>query len=390
VDNPYIVNVIFPLIMAMLIVFVYARNPVKIQNHVFLVTGGCATLFILSISMGYFFEGAPEITTLLNRLTLMFTLFLVAIHLYFSMIFPMVLTRRLFIPLMVICAPVLLLALPVVFTDLFVKSMVIRPMGDHLIMVRHTGVLYSTLYAPLVVTYVVLACAMFIRQYCAGTSVIAKKQVLYTTLAMVGGGGGTVFCCIVLPLMGVTRYYQVGPLFMIPLYAVTMAINIVSLRAMDMDELMAQLVPWGISLLVVSALIGIAVGDILTHPHRYSIAGGTLLLLICFMGGLLCMMLIQPRIKQWFQRNPHGYIMRVEQFHGNILKLKTVNALAQLICRTIDGVLHPENISIFLRPSGSGCFSLEKGHNYAGPGMIDVRKDQLRKIPRFDTIIEKE
>ena len=389
-DNPYIVNVIFPFIMAMLAVFVYVHNPGRLQNRVFLIIGVCAALFILSIFMGYFFEDAPEITTLLNRLAVMFTLFQVSIHLYFSMIFPRVLIQRLIAALIVICGPVLLLALPVVFTDLFVKNMVIQPMGNHLAMVRDTGIFYKTLYAPLVITYILLACVMFVRQYRTATGAIARKQVLYTALAMAGGGGAATLTCIALPLMGITRYYQVGPLFIAPLYVTIMAINIVSLRAMDIDQLMAKLVLWGMSILVVTALIGLAVGDILTHAHRYTIAGATLLLLICFMGGLVYMMMIQPRIGRWLQRKSHGYAMIVDQFHDKIVKLKTVDELARLICRTIDGVLHPENISIFLRQTGQRCFSLEQGHNYKGPGIIDVEKDQLEKIPRFDMVIEKE
>ena len=389
-DNPYTVNVIFPLIMAMLAIFVYVHNPGRLQNRVFLVIGVCAALFILSILMSYFFEDAPEITTLLNRLAVMFTLFQVSIHLYFSTIFPVILIRRLLVSLIVICGPVLLLALPVLFTDLFVKTMVIRPMEHGLVMVRDTGTFYKSVYAPLVISYILLACTMFIRQYRAATNGIARKQVLYTALAMAGGGGVATFSCIVLPLMGITRYYQVGPLLMAPLYVTIMAINIVSLRAMDIDQLMAKLVLWGMSILVITALIGVAVGDILTHPHRYSIVGATLLLLVCFMGGFIYMMLIQPHISRQLQRKSHRYAMTVDQFHDNILQLKTVGDLAQSIFRTIDDVLKPENISIFLRQSGDACFSLEQGYKYDGPGVIDIQKEQLQKVPRFDMVIEKE
>ncbi len=389
-NNPYIVNVIFPFIMAMLAIFVYVHNPGRLQNRVFLIIGVCAALFILSIFMGYFFEDAPEITTLLNRLAVMFTLFQVAIHLYFSTIFPVILIPRLLVSLVVICGPVLLLALPVVFTDLFVKTMVIRSMDHHLVMIRDTGFFYKSVYAPLVILYILSACAMFVWQYRAATSGIARKQVLYTALAMAGGGVVATVSCIVLPLMGITRYYQVGPLFMAPLYVTTMAINIVSLRAMDIDQLMAKLALWGMSILVIIALIGVAMADILAHPHRYNVAGATLLLLVCFMGGLVYMMLIQPRISRWLQRKSHGYAMTVDQFHDNILQLKTVGELAQLICKTIDDVLKPENISIFLRQSGSTRFSLEQGYKYGGSEIIDVQKDQLGDIPRFDMVIEKE
>lgn len=376
--------------MAMLAVFVYIHNPGRLQNRVFLIIGVCAALFILSIFVGYFFEDTPEVTTLLNRLAVMFTLFQVAIHLYFSMIFPMVLIRRLLVALVVICGPVLLLALPVVFTDLFVKNMVIRTLGDHRVMVRDIGILYTPLYAPLVVSYILFACAVFVRQYRVATGGIARKQVLYTALAMAGGGVVATVSCIVLPLMGITRYYQVGPLFMAPLYVTTMAINIVSLRAMDIDQLMAKFALWATSLVVVTALIGVAMTDILTHPHRYNLAGATLLLLVCFMGGLIYMLLIQPRISRRLQRKSYRYAAIVDQFHGNILQLKTLGQLAQLIRRTLDDVLQPENISIFLRQSGNIRFSLALGHKYGGPEIIDVKKDQLGKIPGFDMVIEKE
>ncbi len=390
VNNPYIVNVIFPVIMAMLAVFVYAHNPGRLQNRVFLIIGVCAALLILSIFMAFFYAEAPGITTLLNRTAVIFTLFQVAIHFYFSMIFPVMRIQRPLVALAVTCGPVLVLALPVIFTDFFVKTMVIRQVDHQLVMVRETGILYKGLYAPLVMTYILLACAMFVRQYRGATTGIAEKQVLYTALAMAGGGVVVVLSCIVLPLLGITRYYHVGPLFMAPLYVTIMAINIVSLRAMDIDQLMAKLVLWGLSILVITALIGVVVGEILTHSHRYSVAGGTLLMLACFMAGFVYMMEVQPRIGRWLQRKSRGYALTVDQFHSRILLLKTVAELAQLICSTIDAVLEPENISIFLRHTGSTRFSLKKGHHYDGPAVIDVVQDHLGSIPLFDMVIEKE
>ncbi len=389
-NNPYLVNVIFPFIMTILAVFVYAHNPGRLQNRVFLIIGVCAALFILSIFMAFFYEEAPGITTLLNRLAVIFTLFQVAIHLYFSMIFPVMRIQRPLVALAVTCGPVLVLALPVIFTDFFVKTMVIRQVDHQLVMVRETGTLYKGLYAPLVMTYILLACAMFVRQYRGATTGIAEKQVLYTALAMAGGGVVATLSCIVLPLLGITRYYQVGPLLMAPLYVTIMAINIVSLRAMDIDQLMAKLVLWGLSILVITALIGVAVGEILIHSHRYSVAGATLLMLACFMAGFVYMMVVQPRISRWLQRKSHGYAMIVDHFHNRILLLKTVDELAQLICNTIDAVLTPENISIFLRHTGSTRFSLKKGHHYDGPAVIDVEQDHLRSVPLFDRVIEKE
>ena len=289
-----------------------------------------------------------------------------------------------------ICGPVLLLALPVVFTDLFVKNMVIRNVDHQLCMVRETGILYKALYAPMVVSYILLALAMFVCQYRGATTSIAEKQVIYTALAMAGGGMVATLSCIVLPLLGITRFYQVGPLFMAPIYVTIMTINIVSLRAMDIDQLMAKLLLWGLSILVIIVLIGVTVGEILDHPQRYSVAGASLLLLACFMAGFIYMMVIQPLIGRRLQRKSHAYAVTVDQFHNKILQLKTVEELARLICDTLDGVLKPENISIFLRQAGDVSFTLKKARRYDGATIIDVEQDQLQKIPRFDMIIEKE
>ncbi len=390
VDNPYIINMIFPVIMMMLSIFVYRHNPGGIQNRLFLVIGVCASLLILSIFMAFLYKDAPGITTLLNRLAVILNLSLMAIHLYFSMIFPVVRVRRPRVTLKLICGPLLILAVPVICTDLFVKNVVIRDVNHHLVMVRDTGLLYKNLYVPLVMTYILLACVMFGRQYQGATTGIARKQVLYTTLAMAGSGVVATFFCIVLPLLGIARFYQLGPLFMAPLYVTLMAVNIVSLRAMDIDQLMAKLVLWGLSILVITALIGIAAGEILTHSHRYTVAGATLLLLVSFMAGFVYMMVVQPRISRRLQRKSHWYSMTVDQFHNKILQLKTLEDLAQLICNTLEQVLQPENISIFLRQSGSSCFALKKGHCYDGPAVIDVHLDHLQKIPLFDKVIEKE
>ena len=102
------------------------------------------------------------------------------------------------------------------------------------------------------------------------------------------------------------------------------------------------------------------------------------------------MMEVQPRIGRWLQRKSHGYALTVDQFHSRILLLKTVAELAQLICSTIDAVLEPENVSVFLRHTGSTRFSLKKGLHYDGPAVIDVEQDHLRSIPLFDMVIEKE
>ena len=80
--------------MVLLAVFVYAHNPGRIQNRVFLIIGVSAALFIVSIFVAFFFEESPGITTLLNRLAVIFTLFQVAIHLYFSFIFPVERIKR--------------------------------------------------------------------------------------------------------------------------------------------------------------------------------------------------------------------------------------------------------------------------------------------------------
>ena len=390
VDNPYIINMIFPVIMMMLSIFVYRHNSGRIQNRVFLAIGVCASLLVLSIFMAFLFKNGSEATTLLNRLSVILNLSLMAIHLYFSMIFPVVRVRHPLAAFFTICGPVLVLALPVTCTDLFVKDVVIRDVNHHLVMVRDTGIFYKNLYVPLVMTYILLACVMFGRQYRGAVTGIARKQVLYTALAMAGSGGAATLLCLVLPLLGITRYYQAGPLSTAPFYVTIMAINIVSLRAMDIDQLMARLMLWGLSILVITVFVGIAAGEILTHSHRYTVAGATLLLLASFMAGFVYMTVIQPRISRWFQRKSHWYTMTVEQFHHKILQLKSMGDLAQLICNTMEHVLQPENISIFLRQSGSNCFTLKKGHHYDGPDVIDVYQDHLQKIPLFDSVIEKE
>jgi class 3 adenylate cyclase len=350
----------------------------------------CAALSILSVFLSYSFKDAPGITTLLNRLSVMFILFLVAIHLYFSMIFPVVQIRRPLVTLCVICGPVLLLALPIIWTDLFVKTMVIQGMDHHLVMVRDVGIFYKGVYAPLVIGYILLTCAMFAWQYRMAPSGIAGKQVIYTAMAMAGGGVVITISCIVLPLVGITRYYQVGPLFMAPFYVTVMAINIISLRAMDVAQFMVRLFLWALSILVMGLLISFAVGEIWAHSHRYHLAGATLLLLACFMAGFIYMILIQPRISRWLQRKSHGHAKIVDKFHNKILQLKTVDHLAELICKTISTFLKPKHISIFLRRAGSPRFFLKQGHNYDGPGVIDVQRDQLQAIPQFDRVIEKE
>lgn len=389
-DNPYVASLIFPLIMILLALFVYAHRPGRIQNRVFLVIGCSAALFILPIFAGYLFVDAPEITTRLNRLAVFFTLFQVAIHLYFAAIFPEVHIERPLVTLAVICGPVFLLAPAILGTDLFVKSMVVRAMGERLVMMRETGMFYRGVYAPLVVAYILMAFAVFYYQYRTATSGITRKQVLYTALAMAGGGAVATVSCIVLPLAGETRYYQMGPLFMTPLYVTIMAVNIVSLRAMDIDQLLAKLLLWGLSLGVITVFIGFGVHELIGHPHRYSVTGGTLLMLGCFMAGLVYMISVQPLISTRLQRKSLTYAVIVDRFHNGIRHLKTVDHLASLICTTVETTLSPENISVFLRETGRGTFVLKQGVRYDGPAAIDIDKNQLQRIPLFDTVIEKE
>ena len=389
-DNPYTASFVFPLIMVMLALFVYAHKPERLQNRVFLATGGAAALVIMSIFGGYLFVDAPDTTTWCNRLTVVFTLFHVAIHLYFACVFPEVHIKRLLVTLCIICSPVLVLVLPILFTDLFVQQMVVHNEAGHLVMTRSAGPLYQRVYAPLVMGYMVLAAGMFFYQYRTATTGIARQQVLYTAFAIAVGGLVVAVSCIVLPFAGITRYYQVGPLVVAPLYVTAMAVNVVSLRAMDIDQLLSKLLLWGLSMGVIVLLVGFGVHEIMHHPHRYTVTGGTALLSGCFMAGFVYMVGVQPRIRMVLQHRSRTYAVIVDRFHSNILLLKTVDQLAKLICTTVDSTLEPENISIFLRGQKKGRFVLKKGVRYTGPAAIDIQQDRLGRIPLFETVLEKE
>lgn len=386
----YGANLAFPMIMILLALLVYRHQPGRIQNRVFLVIGISGALFILPIFSAYLFVNDPAVTTPMNRMAVIMTLFQVAIHLYFATVFPEIRNSRPRLSFALIMGPVLVLALPVMTTDLFVRKMTVVPSGDILIMARQTGPLYTGLYAPLVVIYILLATVVFIRQYRSATSGISRKQVIYTALAMAGGGTAATLSCIVLPSLGVTRFYQAGPLLIAPLYVGIMSVNIVFLRAMDVDQLLAGFLLWALAAAVMIFLTGAGVNEIMSHPDRYTLTTATLLLLICFLLGLGYLIWIQPRLSMRIQRRSRIYAGINDRFHDQILRLKSLEDLETLICDTLEETLGPDHMAIFLRERGELTFFLEKGRRYHGPDRIDFETDHLHPIPKFGQVIEKE
>ncbi len=384
-------SIVFPVLALALSVFVFFNNLRKIQNIIFLLIGFAGSFFTFFIFMSYLFPGRPELTTVFNRFSVAFTISQAAFNLYFAMVFPTIRIEKLFQKFLMVCLPAMVIAAAAVSTDMFVLSMEVVSRGGSLTMVREVGILYPTLYGPSVAAYILVSCVCFVIQYKKSTTGMEKKHVLYTALAIGVGGAACTITCIVLPSMGITRLYPFGPMLVAPFYVSLMTYNILSLKAMDIDQLISRTIVWGLSALIIVCLTGYAVYTIFSRPDIFNAAGATLLMLLCVMLVLAYVMIVQPRIDRGIRKKSYHYRDIVDGFNRRMLKLTTLDEFVDSTLETISTTLYPSNISFFLKQNEDGVFLLKKALNYSGTAKIVLTKDQVTAIPfSFNEVIEKE
>lgn len=371
---------------------VLMANRRRIQNWLFFAVGTAVLAFTGPIYVGYLFPEQPELTTSLNRVAVGLTAVTTALLWCFSLVFPAVRLRRLWVVFSVILLPSVALAIWAIPADAFVRLMEIRALpGGGLVMDREVGPLYASLYAPLIVLNMLGAIVGFSWQWRRATTSIERLQVAYTGIAMGGGGSAATLSCIILPLAGYPQYYILGPAIGIPVFIGMMVYNIRTFKAMDIDELLSRSVLWLLSLSVAGVPFGLFTWILLRWPSAFNALSGTAFMMLGLGLVVAYHRYVQPRVDQRLLKKSHDYRRLVEDFNRRLSKLTDLNQLLDSLQRLLSDTLYPASLSFVVPGEGRGQFALVSGGGES-PAMAGFRisEDQAHFIVENAEVLERE
>ncbi len=387
----YHVSVAFSALLALLCLRVLLHDPRRIQNQVFFAIGLAVAVFTGSIYLSFLYPERPDITTPLNRISVIFTAIVTSLLLYFSLVFPTVHVRRKRLAPVLILAPALGILLLGLLDDLFVARMVVHEEAGGLVMDRQTGPLYRFLYAPLVMFNIGGAIVGFVIQYRRSTTHIERKQLAYTAIGMAGGGVAATITCIVLPLLGYPEFYVMGPAIGTPVFILVMVYNFLTFKAMDVDQLLSTSVLWVLSLCVSALPFGLVTYVLLRNTERFTVVTGTLFMLLGLGFVYGYQNLVQPAINRRLKRKVHDYRRLIQRFNLRILKLTKLQDLLTSVTDLLTETLQPRSISFLLQGVGRGEYTIiSDARDLQRQGSLTLSTDRTRYIVENAEVLERE
>ncbi len=387
----YHLSVAFSVLAALLCLRVVLHDRRRIQNVVFFAIGLAVAIFTGPIYLSFLYPEQPDITTDLNRISVTFTAVVTGLLFYFSLVFPTVRVRRKILALALILAPALVVLLLGLWDDLFVARMVVHEEAGRLVMDRQTGPLYTILYAPLVVFYMAGAIVGFTIQYRRSTTHVERKQLAYTAIAMAGGGVAATVTCIVLPLLGRPEFYVLGPAIGTPVFIVVMVYNILTFKAMDIDQLLSMSMLWVLALVASAVPFGLFTFVLLRYGQSFTVVTGTLFMMLGLAIVYAYQHLVQPGIDRRLKRRAHDLRRSIRQFNLRILKLTNLQDLLSSVTDLLTDTLHPTSISFLLQGAGRGEYTIiSDAHDLQRQGTLTLSSDRTRYIIENAEVLERE
>jgi len=323
----YHLSLAFSVLANLMCLMVVLHNRRRLQNLVFFAIGTAANIFSAFIYLSFLCPDRPELTTVFNRISVVFTALVTSLTFYFSLVFPTLRVTRTVRALLVLLAPAAVIAVLAPWTDLFVAHMDVTLEGGTLEMHRTTGPLYAGFYAPLVVLNMAGAITGFVFQFLRATTHIERKRLGYTAISMGVGGTAATISCIVLPLLGYPEYYVLGPAIGMPVFILVMVYNIRTFKAMDIDELFLRSVIWAISLGVSALPFALFTYVLLGYAESFTVVSGTAFMMLGLLLVFLYHRVIQPRIDERLLRKVHDYRKRLSDFNRRLSRLTKLQDL---------------------------------------------------------------
>ncbi|HOW82969.1 MAG TPA: SpoIIE family protein phosphatase [Spirochaetota bacterium] len=296
------------------------------RYYAFMAMGGFGILFTMFLS--YAFPDYLDLTRV-NRITQFSTSFFFTMNLPMSLVFP---KREKKLPLYVtlLCiSPGLIVGGIAGFTDLSITRAYFK---DGLI-VRDFETFY-TIYAVVVLAYLLAGTINFIRKYFREKVEIYKLQMRYL---FVGGSLSIVMaaiCSIILPrFFGLSRLYVIGPSIASFFFTFSLFYSVIAYNLMDIRTAIHKTTMYAmISTAIIFPLFGIVyvsgtgLGIFKDLPYFISSA----MIVITF---ILFSYYVQPVIDRGFRRKQYAFENIVDDFIRNI---EDVKELSRVIEQTVD------------------------------------------------------
>jgi len=268
--------------------------------------------------------------------------------------------------------------------------MEIKKVDDYLVMFRKQGTLYKKVYVPFFGFYLLGSLLIFIYQYKKSTTQIEKRQIRYASLATVGGGLITTITCIILPILGIQKYYAFGPPIALPFFIAVMSYNIVTLKAMDIEQLISKSIVWLTTFLVLLLPIGIFTYILMNNSQSFTLFSGTALMLLCVFIILFYLKYIQPKIDEKFQKKVHDYNKIVSLFNHQLTKLKSLDDLIDSITSIIKDAIYSSNVNVLLMTDNHMEYRIFEKNILGNTNNIILKQNQIDLIIQNEDIIERE
>ena len=387
----YHASIVFALVSNLLCLRVVLNDRRRLQNWVFFGIGTAVAAFTVPIYVAFLYPDRPDVTTSLNRVSVVFTAVVTGLLAHFSWIFPTVRLRRPLLTLAAILAPAAVVGALAPFTDLFVRAMAVHEGAGRLIMERDVGPLYTAFYAPVVVLNMFGAIAGFVVQYRRATTRLERKRLGYTAVSTASGGLAATVSCIVLPLLGHPQYYVLGPALGIPLFILLMIYNIRTYKAMDIEQLLSASVLWGLSIVVSVLPFALFTYVLLGYSERFTVGSGTAFMLLGLGIVALYHRVVQPRIDRRLQRKAHDYRQLVQQFNLRLSRLTGLQNLLSSVSDLLQQTLQPTSLSYLLLGNTRGEYLVIRDvSDVNAGGTLTLPGDRARYIVENAEVLERE
>jgi len=388
--NSYVIGLLLSVSALIMAVFVLINNPKRSQNIVFFLIGLSSFFFTTFIFLSFIFHNDSSLTTVFNRISVAFVIFQVSCLFLFSFIFPTIRIKKQILIAALICIPAIAIAVIAVSTDFIIQIMEIKKVDDYLVMFRKQGTLYKKVYVPFFGFYLLGSLLIFIYQYKKSTTQIEKRQIRYASLATVGGGLITTITCIILPILGIQKYYAFGPPIALPFFIAVMSYNIVTLKAMDIEQLISKSIVWLTTFLVLLLPIGIFTYILMNNSQSFTLFSGTALMLLCVFIILFYLKYIQPKIDEKFQKKVHDYNKIVSLFNHQLTKLKSLDDLIDSITSIIKDAIYSSNVNVLLMTDNHMEYRIFEKNILGNTNNIILKQNQIDLIIQNEDIIERE
>jgi|GEM_PF-1294112 len=388
--NSYIAGLLLSFSALAIAGFVLLNNHRRSQNIIFFTIGLCSSIFTTFIFLSFIFYEDSVLTTIFNRFSVAFVILQAACLFYFSLIFPAERIRKKIFMWFIICLPALIIAGMAIGTDLFVKYMEVKPVEDFLMMFRQEGVLYTKVYAPMFGLYLLGSLIVFVFQYIKSNTYTEKKQIRYAALATVGGGLITSVTCIVLPSLGIKKYYVFGPAIALPFFVAIMAYNIITLKAMDIEQLISKSFLWLTTFLILLAPVSLFTYVLLRFSVDFTIVSGTGLMLLCISIILVYLKYVQPIIDEKFQKKVYDYNKIVANFNDQLTKLKSLDDLVESITSLIQKTIYSSEVNVLLMTEKNLEYRNYRNNIKDRANLVNLEQKHVDLIIKNEGVLEKE